>query len=528
VLQVKLVVMAVAAMTAVPAGSWELTSASYGFVEAIAGGTLGHTWIVVRSKNQAPDGLLALDGTAENILVHEYEESRQMIGPQPYTVQPAGLPMRERVLSFDRARISMHENPRTAWALEAEGVRLEGPTPSIFIHQTLSDPAVRGGTSGGLPAVQDEPAGRTAKGYFLDSEVVRLSGHVTGDVFLYWLNQTVHLDAGGQQVVLESRVWDDRIGGVINRHILWYELRASRTSLSVQVTPGGAPSAVFLSQLEVQASRVSLAAGAGTVANQSVPTDASVWLEGQLHVAAAPQDADTSKFKLSVSGQLRQFSFAGAPEPFQILPQLALSGGLLLAAAIAFASFTARHAFGAAVISFYTKLRKEKLLNVPARETIFRAIQQAPGIHFVELQKQVGSLNGTGNLIGFGALAYHLSQMERFELIVSKREGRFRRYFDRGANLGADAARVALLQTSPVTLVAREVLASPGLSQAELHTRVSPPYPMTRQALSYHLRRLSSKELVEVEERGRFCHYRPTERLSRLAGFLGPSPTAGS
>ncbi|HEX9816802.1 MAG TPA: hypothetical protein VGB18_07470, partial [Candidatus Thermoplasmatota archaeon] len=206
-----------------------------------------------------------------------------------------------------------------------------------------------------------------------------------------------------------------------------------------------------------------------------------------------------------------------------LAPAIAI-GGALLFALIAVSVAVSRGILTAAWVPLDTKLRKDKLLTISARDMIYRVIQQAPGIHFLELQKQVGQAAETANPIGFGALAYHLSQMERFDLIVSKREGRFRRYFDVSAKMGADAARVALLQTNPVNLVARAVLDGPGLSQGDLHARVNPHHPMSRQALSYHLRRLATKELVVIETRGRFCHYRPTEKLERLSTFVTPGP----
>lgn len=173
------------------------------------------------------------------------------------------------------------------------------------------------------------------------------------------------------------------------------------------------------------------------------------------------------------------------------------------------------------MLPFYTKLRRDRLLRIPARDALFRIIQDSPGIHFVELQKQVGTLHGGPRRIAFGVLAYHLGMMERFNLIVSKREGRYRRYFDADAGMGADASRVALLRTTPIPLIAAEILAQPGVTQREIHHRIAPRHPVTRQALSYHLKRLLARDLIEVTEAGRYCHYRPTERLVRLASFVG-------
>ncbi|MBI2077353.1 MAG: hypothetical protein HYT80_03135 [Euryarchaeota archaeon] len=200
---------------------------------------------------------------------------------------------------------------------------------------------------------------------------------------------------------------------------------------------------------------------------------------------------------------------------------LVVLGVLIVAYRDIFAAFASR-----LFLPLYTKLRKDRLLDVPARESIFRHIQATPGIHFLQLHKTVRTDDGSS--VAFGALAYHLAQMERFQLIVSKREGRYRRYFDTGAHLGADAGRVAFLQNAPVPTIARVLLENPGTTQGVLHQRLAATLPLTRQALAYHLKRLVAKDLARLVTEGRFHRYEPTERLVKLAGFLSSPTTEGS
>lgn len=251
----------------------------------------------------------------------------------------------------------------------------------------------------------------------------------------------------------------------------------------------------------------------------------SNWLVGRFSLALEVlDDGSGARQQIAVVGTLSMASAGGRP-PFHFDVD-AYRASLLLALTFAVAALL-RSAPVVALLRIiaplYTKLRKDDVLRVPARESLFRAIRESPGIHFLELRRVVGE---RGTPVAFGALAYHLSQLERFQLVTSKRAGRYRRYFETAA-VGGDAARIALIQTQPMPLVARAVLGRPGASQAELHALLWVALPVTRQALAYHLRRLEAKELVVRESRGRSTAYKPTERLLRLKEYLPAAPGDG-
>lgn len=452
------------------------------------------------------------------------EYVREIVGPMPYQAEPPAVRYDIQKLTFPRGLLTMQDTPRTSFAVQAATLEFS-PTGHLLLRGSTSALGIRGGERDGLPRIKDEADARTFPGTFLNLGVGDFEGSASGDVWFYWLNQTAQLWANSSWYALESEVWDEGVAGLIHRHVVWYEVSGKTPGITLRVAAAGAANILYAAHAEIPAaSTIALASGSGDLAGMTVPEDASVWLDGNLAIVATPAiQGEARAFRLDVTGQLRQFSFAGSPDVVRIDPTIALSTGAILLALV-IAAIVGRQALSPLAIVLYTKLRKDKLLNIGARDTIYRVIQQAPGINFVELQKQVGSINDGRNTIGFGALAYHLGQMERFELIVSKREGRFRRYFDVGAKMGADAARVALLQTFPVNLVARAVLDSPGANQGDIHARTNPNYTMTRQALSYHLRRLAEKELIAIEIRGRFCHYSPTEKLERLSAFVTTAP----
>ncbi len=354
-----------------------------------------------------------------------------------------------------------------------------------------------------------------------------IEGSTSGSLRFYWFNASTDLVHSSTGETLHSTVRSEQITPTaVLVTSTWFELTApqGRTDL---VANGRGTEAVQLFARELALRDVHVIAVDRPVVVEGPtiePTAGSLWLEGFFETTISEyRRSDSPSFRINAVGTLRQFSTGGGAISQPDWPIVATSGILFLAL---IGILVARALAGGALIPLYTKLRKDKLLNITSRDDIYRVIQQTPGIHFLELQKQVGSTANQKSPIGFGALAYHLSQMERFELIVSKREGRFRRYFDVSAKLGADASRVALLQTSPVNLVARVVLASPGANQGDLHARVGHHYQMTRQALSYHLRRLAEKDLVEIVMRGRFCHYRATERLHQLSSYIAGSQAA--
>jgi predicted transcriptional regulator len=386
---------------------------------------------------------------------------------------------------------------------------------SLRIGHVETQPVLQGFPDQSLP---DEYGTRVINGSRLAISAPRLEGQISGNALLYWFNATADLEHTAGSETLRSKVVVEPIAAGTSRvTTIWYELRANDTRAAVWASAAESNLVLFAETIDApHVTTVSVDRPLKVEGPLPNPNTSSVWLAGNFTSAIKPNDADPSTFKVLVHGSLHQFSFGGGEIQKPSWPAIAISISLVLLVICA----AGARVISATILSLYTKLKKDKLLTIPARDTIYRVIQQSPGIHFVELQKQVGSLNGTGNPIGFGALSYHLSQMERFELIVSKREGRFRRYFDVGAKMGADTARIALLQTHPVSLIAKTVLESPGLSQGDLHARIAPAHAMTRQALSYHLRRLAAKELVTIELTGRFCHYRPTERLARLSSYL--------
>jgi len=84
------------------------------------------------------------------------------------------------------------------------------------------------------------------------------------------------------------------------------------------------------------------------------------------------------------------------------------------------------------------------------RERILSAVVNHPGVHLRELPL----------LLGFSlrAIRYHLDLMQRDELVVSQRAGRFMRFFPRGAYSGPERALIAAVRVRGQREVLRVLL----------------------------------------------------------------------
>lgn len=415
------------------------------------------------------------------------------------------------------------QNARSALVLGAATINVESEE-TIQALPPVSDRLVR-------DPVRTRIEGKPAADHFHALAIPGMSGaiaiqqfhaKVQGPMWIRWVDVSLRLESGSETREFTSGLFTEagskETGEVFRTR--FFEARLEGATLEADFHQLRRLPGVFFRGIESSAVTSISVDSLRNATSKGVDAQegASHWFNGSFSVSLqAAGSAEEPYYRFALKGRAAAFSAGGGS--VQSLPT-ATGAGLTLA----FTAWVLRDLlaslFARLLAPLYTKLRKDDVLRVPARESLFRAIREAPGIHFLELRRVVGE---RGTLVAFGALAYHLSQLERFQLITSKRSGRYRRYFET-AVVGGDAARIALLQTKPVPVVARALLARPGASQAELHAALGASLPVTRQALAYHLRRLEAKELAVREMQGRFARYRPTERLVKLAGYLPPAP----
>lgn len=130
-------------------------------------------------------------------------------------------------------------------------------------------------------------------------------------------------------------------------------------------------------------------------------------------------------------------------------------------------------------------------LELANRKRIYEAVRQNPGVHFRELQRLTG--------MPIGVLSYHLDYLaNRGLLTVDKRES-FTRYFP-GGQLGRDEQQMlgALRQEIPRGIILF-LLMNPGAT----HGEVLESFTISGGTLSYHIKKLVSRGLIEVDKAGR-------------------------
>jgi DNA-binding transcriptional ArsR family regulator len=163
----------------------------------------------------------------------------------------------------------------------------------------------------------------------------------------------------------------------------------------------------------------------------------------------------------------------------------------------------------------FTRFEKDTVLGHPKREALYALILQDPGVSLQSLCDSTG-LSRT-------AVTHHLRLMELQHLIVSKRMGRSRHYYENGGRFGRDQKDAyAVLQNARSKEVATFVKQNPGAIQKAICAAAG----VQASVAHWHLRRLLEAQLVEAVRHGRTVAYFPASGLKALDGAAVPVPLA--
>ncbi|MGQ9581928.1 MAG: winged helix-turn-helix transcriptional regulator [Thermoplasmatota archaeon] len=189
----------------------------------------------------------------------------------------------------------------------------------------------------------------------------------------------------------------------------------------------------------------------------------------------------------------------GAPAPAPPAPAPASGGGRavaaasLLSAALAAIAIvgaeTSRYKLLTLLVPLYSKIRREEVLDQFVRGQVFGYIQANPGDHYSSIRQTLRLKNGT--------LSYHLRTLEREGFIFSRMDGVYRRFYP----MGTDPARVALRRGVREThkRIMELIEQKPGVTPKELAVALG----TSHQVASYHVRVLSRRGSIRLEQRGR-------------------------
>ncbi len=154
----------------------------------------------------------------------------------------------------------------------------------------------------------------------------------------------------------------------------------------------------------------------------------------------------------------------------------------------------------------FTRFEKDTVLGHPKREALYGAIVGKPGVTLQDLCEQSG-LSRT-------AVTHHLRLLEQQHLIVSKRVGRSRHFFENGGRYGRDQKEAyAVLHNDRTKDIAEYIKANPGAIQKDLCAK----FDIQASVAHWHVKRLLEANLVESIRDGRTVSYFPSADVAAPA-----------
>ena len=134
----------------------------------------------------------------------------------------------------------------------------------------------------------------------------------------------------------------------------------------------------------------------------------------------------------------------------------------------------------------YTKIKKEEVLDHYLRGKIHGYIIANPGEHYNAIKNALNINNGS--------LAYHLSILEKEELIKSRNESVYKRFYPYSMNLGDESQSTTNIQK----LILNQLEHNPGITQKKIAAKLG-IHPST---VNYHIKNLHKKDLIRTERKG--------------------------
>ncbi|HEV8359415.1 MAG TPA: hypothetical protein VGR28_03060 [Candidatus Thermoplasmatota archaeon] len=192
---------------------------------------------------------------------------------------------------------------------------------------------------------------------------------------------------------------------------------------------------------------------------------------------------------------------SAAPAPAQAA-EVAAASAVAAAGAMALKLEPVRRALFLLALPLYSRLKRHELLENGVRERIFRSVEATPGLSIIQVCR--------AGKVGWGTAVYHLQRLERDRMIVSRRDGQYRRFFLNGQAPSADAAPEArTMKHALAQRIAAFVQANPGCAQKDVCAALGIAPPLA----SKWLGRLLEAGLITSQREWKLVRYAPTPRL---------------
>ncbi|MFO8110128.1 MAG: winged helix-turn-helix transcriptional regulator [Thermoplasmata archaeon] len=128
-------------------------------------------------------------------------------------------------------------------------------------------------------------------------------------------------------------------------------------------------------------------------------------------------------------------------------------------------------------------------LELEPRKKIYEAIKDNPGTHLRKLDRILD--------MPLGTIRYHLRVLDKRSLIVSKKEGKYKRFYVRGEIDTTDKNRLAVLRKEFPRTIILYLLEFPGST----HKEISEVMDVAPSTLSYHLKKLVDEDMITASQR---------------------------
>ncbi len=193
---------------------------------------------------------------------------------------------------------------------------------------------------------------------------------------------------------------------------------------------------------------------------------------------------------VTVVFQITPTSGPPAAFPWPVVIEAAIASVVLVTIGLASALDEGARFLAIATVTFpFFSLRREEALDHFVRGQIFEYLRDHPGATYTEIRAHLSLNNGTA--------AHHLMVLEKMGFLVSKRDGRMKRFFHVDAPAKFVPSVLSPLQYNLLTLLAQEPL-----SQSDLARRLD----FSKQRVSYNVKRLRKDGYVDLADDGRVLH----------------------
>lgn len=335
-----------------------------------------------------------------------------------------------------------------------------------------------------------------------------LSGYVAGaalavehDEGRFGLRITETVETRPGSVYVPGSGWTGP--GTHDERVVRYVQFEAAAALLRMVTDG-APAALFSEALGLQVDgHLAVPDATGAVVFEDGPREVAserFLMSGLVDLQVAPgEDAGTAA--LSGTGDVTYIRLGSAAESFPVAG-VAAAAGIALLAALAVALWQN----GALALPLFSRVAKGDVLDHELRSQIYEAVKAEPGVspHDLVARQQVG----------WSTVVYHLNVLERNELIIAIRDGRYRRYFDRSSGRFANGRKqvVAALKNETTAAIAQHIREQPGAVQR----RIAEQFGLAASSVHWHIKRLVEADLVTKERRAQTVALLPGPAWEKL------------